>query len=597
LPRPRPITLYPASKAGLVPLSGTGGDVEVPVVNMLVRRTLCTVTAALSAAAMLCGPADAATRYAAPGATDVAGDCLTAPCRIDRAVSVAATNDTVELAVGTYNIDYPVSAAHLIDVRGLSGGSGVRLIGTGAYPTLSMQWGGTLSNVYLYANATGQHALDVKDVNADRVVAESEGSAHAVNLVAGASGTVLRNSVARVRSGGGHAIQISGTGSRSATLLNVTALSPATAVLTSGSAAITIKNSIARGAVDIDGAADVSYSSFRPARATAVTAGAGNQPGDPLFVDEAGGDLRPATGSPTIDAGVADVSVGAYDVLGQARTSGTAIDIGAHERQPAPPPPPDSTPPPADPGPGPGSATGGSTPTATDTTVEPKPGTETSGTSGTSGTSATSDGSATPAPLPPASDPVLGTSVTLGGVKGAPLVRLPGSGDFVPLTATSTVPVGAVVDATHGTIELTSALDAAGAKTQTGTFWGGAFRVGQSRSDGAVELTLQGGDFGKCRATRGRSGKLVAAGGRHAATIRRLWGRDHKGRFRSRGRHGSATVRGTRWLTEDRCDGTLFKVAEGAIDVRDGHTRKIVRVKRGGSYLAAAKAAEKPRGR
>jgi hypothetical protein len=185
---------------------------------------------------------------------------------------------------------------------------------------------------------------------------------------------------------------------------------------------------------------------------------------------------------------------------------------------------------------------------------------------------------------------VLGTSVTLGDVKGAPLVRVPGSSTFVPLTTGSTVPVGAVVDATRGTIELTSALDRTGAKTQTGTFWGGVFKVGQSRRDGAVDLALQGGDFGPCGATRGRSSRgVVAASGRHSAIIRRLWGRDHRGRFRSRGRNGSATVRGTLWLTEDRCDGTRFSVKQGAIDVRDDGAHRTVRVKRGGSYLAKAR--------
>jgi hypothetical protein len=414
---------------------------------------------------------------------------------------------------------------------------------------------------------------------------------------------VLRNSVARVRSGGGHAIQMSGSGARTVTLLNVTALSPATAVLASGSADKTIKNTIARGSVDIDGAADVSYSNFRPAAATAITAGAGNQPGDPLFADDAAGDLRPAAGSPTIDAGAGDVAVGSYDVLGETRTVGAAIDIGAHEAQPTPPPPPPPPPPPLPPpgdsppssGTGQGSGTPSGTPTAPAPAPDPQPAAGTSG-GGSSG-SDSGAGDTTPA-LPPASDPVLGTSVTLGEVNGAPLVRVPGSDTFVPLIAGSTVPVGAVVDATHGTITLTSALDAAGAKTQTGTFWGGVFQVAQAKRDGAVELALQGGDFSTCPSGRaGGRGKLTAARGRHAATIRRLWGRDRGGRFRTRGRHGSATVRGTRWLTEDRCAGTFFKVADGAIDVRDRTTRRTVRVERGGSYLAAAPGAKKPKKR
>jgi hypothetical protein len=186
---------------------------------------------------------------------------------------------------------------------------------------------------------------------------------------------------------------------------------------------------------------------------------------------------------------------------------------------------------------------------------------------------------------------VRGTSVTLGGASGATQVRLPGSDTFVPLTAGSTVPVGTTVDATHGTITLTSVRDKSG-RTQTGTFWGGVFEVEQSRRDDVTELVLAGGDFSDCRAKKGsrRRGKVTAAG---AKRKRRLWGRDRGGRFRTRGRHGTATVRGTRWLTEDRCDGTRFKVTEGAIDVRDNGARRTVKLKRGQSYLAAATAAKK----
>jgi hypothetical protein len=146
------------------------------------------------------------------------------------------------------------------------------------------------------------------------------------------------------------------------------------------------------------------------------------------------------------------------------------------------------------------------------------------------------------------------------------------------------------VDATKGTVELTSVRDASG-KTQTGTFWGGVFQVRQSRRDTVTELALTGGNFTDCRAG-GRRGKLTASG---AKRKRRLWGRDRGGRFRTRGRNGSATVRGTRWLTEDRCDGTLFKVAEGAIDVRDDRKRKTVRLKRGQSYLASSAAKRRKR--
>jgi hypothetical protein len=74
---------------------------------------------------------------------------------------------------------------------------------------------------------------------------------------------------------------------------------------------------------------------------------------------------------------------------------------------------------------------------------------------------------------------------------------------------------------------------------------------------------------------------------RAAAGRRRLFARG-RGRFRTRGRYGSGTKRGTEFLTEDRCDGTLFKVREGQISVRDFVTGKKIIVNAGERYFARA---------
>jgi hypothetical protein len=47
-----------------------------------------------------------------------------------------------------------------------------------------------------------------------------------------------------------------------------------------------------------------------------------------------------------------------------------------------------------------------------------------------------------------------------------------------------------------------------------------------------------------------------------------------------------ATTRGTSWLTEDRCDGTLTRVTSGAVEVRDRVRGTTVLVRAGHSYLA-----------
>jgi hypothetical protein len=102
-------------------------------------------------------------------------------------------------------------------------------------------------------------------------------------------------------------------------------------------------------------------------------------------------------------------------------------------------------------------------------------------------------------------------------------------------------------------------------------------------------LVLRGGDFSAChRPARSARGSGVTAQGSYIRreTIRGLWGRDSGGRFRTYGRHSHATVRGTRWFTADRCDGTFTSVASGAVAVRDRVRDRTVLVPAGRSYLA-----------
>jgi len=69
--------------------------------------------------------------------------------------------------------------------------------------------------------------------------------------------------------------------------------------------------------------------------------------------------------------------------------------------------------------------------------------------------------------------------------------------------------------------------------------------------------------------------------------IRHLWG-DAKGAFRTKGRYASATIRGTKWLTADLCDGTLIRVAKGSVTVRDLVKRRSLVVRARHQYLALA---------
>ena len=114
-----------------------------------------------------------------------------------------------------------------------------------------------------------------------------------------------------------------------------------------------------------------------------------------------------------------------------------------------------------------------------------------------------------------------------------------------------------------------------------------------------VSTSRPGSSFGAKPITQlALSGKISCATkkkkGRKASTsakkkkVRRLWG-DGKGRFRTSGKYSAATVRGTKWLTEDRCSGTLIRVRRGRVSVRDFVKRKTVLVKQGRVYVARPK--------
>jgi hypothetical protein len=99
--------------------------------------------------------------------------------------------------------------------------------------------------------------------------------------------------------------------------------------------------------------------------------------------------------------------------------------------------------------------------------------------------------------------------------------------------------------------------------TQYGTFSQGAFTISQSRGSSPLTLlSLAGGDFGACPPTAG--GRTIGATAARARPVRRLFGHAH-GRFRTRGRSSSATVRGTKWVTEDTCDGTRTEDRQGQV--------------------------------
>lgn len=181
--------------------------------------------------------------------------------------------------------------------------------------------------------------------------------------------------------------------------------------------------------------------------------------------------------------------------------------------------------------------------------------------------------------------PVLGSTANLSPVSGVAFVRTPAATRYRRLVVGRTLPVGTSVDARRGKVRVTSVKYRRG-PLQVGDFFAGAFTVRQGAGPGAVtEILAVGGDFSDCRF-------LPAIGMARQAQVakprRRVWG-NGRGRFRTRGRYGAATVRGTVWLTVDRCDGTLFVVRSGVISVFDFALRRTVVVRAGRSYFVRAR--------
>ena len=158
-------------------------------------------------------------------------------------------------------------------------------------------------------------------------------------------------------------------------------------------------------------------------------------------------------------------------------------------------------------------------------------------------------GTATPTAPPP---PVAGKAVNVNVVSGQVLLKVPG-GKFVPLTNATQIPVGSQLDTTKGRVKLTSAATKAG-KTQASDFYDGIFQVKQSvpKAGGADHRRRPQGAGVACvvldpqrRQEEGPQDRARQAVGQRQGQV------PYGGQVRS------ATVRGTIWLIQDGCDGTL----------------------------------------
>jgi DNA-binding beta-propeller fold protein YncE len=183
-----------------------------------------------------------------------------------------------------------------------------------------------------------------------------------------------------------------------------------------------------------------------------------------------------------------------------------------------------------------------------------------------------------PVPVLTIQEPVpdLGETLVADPVAGTVRVRLAGRRRFEPLEGVRELPLGSTLDTRRGRVEVATERRRRG-RFQRGVFYGGLFKVRQSAATRFVTDLVLSGALTSCP-----RGSASAARG-----SRKLWG-NADGRFRTRGRHSAGAVRGTRWLTVDRCDGTLTVVREGTVAVRDFTRGRTVLVDEGERYLAEA---------
>ena len=183
--------------------------------------------------------------------------------------------------------------------------------------------------------------------------------------------------------------------------------------------------------------------------------------------------------------------------------------------------------------------------------------------------------------------PKRGVGIVIGRSTGTVLVRRRGTSRFIRLAASRIVAPGSEIDTRKGSVTLTSARDAKGTP-QTAVFRSGRFVVTQARNSALTQLALSGTELkpcGRLPVVRASASALTPLARRKVR--RRLFG-SGKGSFSTKGKYGSATVRGTKWSVSDSCDRTRVSVTQGTVNVRDFVKRRTVRVRAGRSYTALA---------
>jgi Ca2+-binding RTX toxin-like protein len=180
--------------------------------------------------------------------------------------------------------------------------------------------------------------------------------------------------------------------------------------------------------------------------------------------------------------------------------------------------------------------------------------------------------------------PMLGRTAVVK--RGEYKLRLPGGRRFFHVTfkGKGTIPFGSTIKPLRRGIGLATATTKRGSP-RSSSLSGGAFTPRQRRATGAATVfRLAGGSFAACP-----PGLRAVAAARPIRQLRVQARHRHRKRrapVKVRGRYSIGGSYGTTWLTEERCDGTLTRVIEGTVHVRDLAQDRTVVLHAGEHYLA-----------
>ncbi|MFA4928428.1 MAG: hypothetical protein WC558_07920 [Patulibacter sp.] len=210
-------------------------------------------------------------------------------------------------------------------------------------------------------------------------------------------------------------------------------------------------------------------------------------------------------------------------------------------------------------------------------------------------------------PTPPAPPvPELRRAAVATPLRGRIRVRVPGARRFAPTGSALALPMGTEIDATDGAVEVRFRTTRGG-REAIAVVSEGRFVLRQSGAlDGGQYpgVLVLSGPLRHCPSSNGSTGRTTTAQGRQAGPraakrpAKRKRGRrisvDARGKIKTRGQYGAATVRGTRWTMIDRCPrdprpGTLTIVREGRVAVDAFVLKRRTLVRAGRQYLAPAR--------